>query len=75
MQRQKRQGGALDEISKHHSRPRGADRDRGVLIIAEEHHKGGYETAPPCVVEMSAMASAVIQSITVEGQNLPSYSS
>jgi hypothetical protein len=35
----------------------------------------GYEATPPFVIVMSAMASAVEQSITVEGHNLHRYSS
>jgi len=74
--REKRQYGVLNEISKRYSRLRSADGNWGAPIIVEEHHwgGGGYEAAPPCVIVMSAMASAVIQSITVEGQNLPRHS-
>jgi len=45
----------------------------GFLVVVGVGGGGGppHEAAPPCVIGMSAMASAVIQSITREGQNVP----
>jgi len=59
----------------HRQRMRSADGNWGAAIIAEKHHwRGrGYEATPPYIIVMSAMASAVIQSIIMGGQNLPQY--
>jgi len=54
-----------------HRGSRSSIRDQGAPIILEEHHGGGGKMQPHHVQLMSAMASAVIQSITVEGRNLP----
>jgi len=44
------QYGALNKISKRQSRLRSTDGDWWAPIIVEENH-GGYEAAPPCVID------------------------